>query len=103
MLRTGGSKTFSVQMFDESNQPVDFPTGTSFSAFTSDSTIATASMSSDGKTLTVTPSGYVTGNVLVTPNASIPGNSAFVFGAFWLHIMDEPLSEKEYIQLTPEV
>lgn len=101
MLLSGGSKDFSVQMFDSSNQPVDYPVDTTFSAFTSDFTIATATMSSDGKTVTVTPAGNVTGNVLVTPNATIPGNTAVVFGAFWIHVMEAPLSEKEYLQVTP--
>lgn len=100
-LRTGGAKSYSSQLFDSSNLPIDFPEGTTFSAMTSDFNIATASVT-DG-VVSVTPRGDVTGNVFVTLTASIPGNTAGITGTLLIHIMDAPLTEKEYIQLTPEV
>ena len=102
-LCTGGSKTYSAQLFSQSNSAIDYPTGTTFSAMTSDSSIATASVSSDGLTVTVTPQGDVTGIVFVTLTASIPDFSADITGTILIHIMDAPLSETEFIQLTPVI
>lgn len=98
-LRTGGAKTYSPQLFNSSGA-IDFPEGTTFSAMT-DFNVATASASTDG-TVTVTPNGDVTGNIFVTLSATIPGNTADITGTILIHIMDAPLSEEQFIQLTPE-
>lgn len=101
ILRTGGSVDFSTQLFDATKQPVDFPEGTSFSTLSSNFSVATASVSSDGKTVTVTPTGDSTGNIYVDLFATIPGDTADITGTILVHVMDEPLSEKEFITLTP--
>lgn len=101
LQRTGAPLQLSSQMFNPSNQPVTWPGGTTHSAFTSDANIATAIADSSGN-VTITPNGSVTGNVLVTLASTIPGNTADVYGSFWIHVMDAPLSEKEYSTLTPE-
>ncbi len=98
--RTGGSKTYSPQLIDANGEPVEFPSGTTFSAMTSDFNIATATADSAGN-VSVTPNGDVTGNVYVTLTATIPGNAADISGVFLIHIMDAPLTEKEYIVLSP--
>ena len=95
-LRTGGAKSYTAQFSGGS-----FPEGTTFSAMTSDPSIATASAGTDG-TVSVTPTGGVTGNVFVTLTATIPGHVADVTGTILVHVMDAPLSELEYIQLAPE-
>ncbi len=95
-LRTGGAKSYTAQF-----SAGLFPEGTTFSALTSDSSIATASAGTDG-TVTVTPAGDVTGNVFVTLTATIPDHAADITGTILIHVMDAPLSELEYIQLAPE-
>jgi hypothetical protein len=102
-LRTGGSKTYTAQLFNTTNSAIDYPSGTTFSANTSDFNIATATVSSDGKTVTVTPEGSVTGNVFVTLTTSIPNFAGDITGTILIHIMDSPLSEAEFIQLTPVI
>lgn len=101
VLRTGGAVSFSSQLFDENNQPVEFPEGTTFSTLSSVTSVATASVSEDGKTVTVTPTGNLTGNIYIDLFATIPGNAADIAGTILLHVMNSPLSEKEYIELTP--
>jgi len=100
-LRTGGAKDYNSQLFDSSNNQISYPSGTTFSAFTTDFGIATATANSSG-VVTVTPNGSVTGNVYVVLYATIPGNTANIAGVILIHIMDAPLSEKEYIQLIPQ-
>jgi hypothetical protein len=101
MLRTGGAKTFSTQLFSQSNSPIDFPEGTTFSALSSVASVATAAVSSDGKIITVTPTGTLTGNIYVDLFATIPGFVADIAGTILIHVMNSPLSETEFIQLTP--
>lgn len=103
MLRTGGAKTFSTQLFDSSNQPIDYPEGTTFSALSFNASVATASVSSDGKTVTVTPTGSLTGNIYVDLFATIPGFTADITGTILIHVMNSPISETEFIQLTPDI
>lgn len=103
MLRTGGARTFSTQLFDLSNQPIDYPEGTTFSALSSNASVATASVSSDGKTITVIPTGNLTGNIYVDLFATIPDFTADIAGTILIHVMNSPLSEQEYIELTPVI
>lgn len=100
VLYTGGPVSFAPQMFNESGE-VEFPTGTSFSAFTSDFTVATA-LFTDGKVV-LTPKGTVTGNVYVNLVATLPDGGGDMHGTILVHVMGAPLSVKNYIQLTPEV
>lgn len=95
------TKNYSTLLFNSSNEAIDYPSGTTFSALTSDFNVATASVSSDGKTVTVTPTGTATGNVYVDVVAIIPGNTADITGTILVHVMEAPLTEKEYIVVAP--
>jgi hypothetical protein len=101
-LRTGGPKSYSSQFFNSSNEAVSYPEGTTFASFPTPIGIVTTSVDENG-VVTVTPNGESTGNVYINLYASVPGNTAQIAGTILVHIMDEPLSEKEFIQLTPEL
>jgi hypothetical protein len=99
LLRTG-SLVISPTMMDL-DSILEFPSGTTFSANTSDFNIATASANSDGE-VTITPVGNVTGNVFVTLTATLPDNSGDITGTILVHVMDAPLSAKKFIVMEPQ-
>lgn len=83
VLVNGGSKSFSVMWFNSDNEAISLPEGTTFSAFTSDFSIATAAMAETNVVLT--PKGTVTGNVVVNLVATLPTGQD-VYASILVHV-----------------
>lgn len=93
VLKTGGSKSFTPHWFNEGNTPVTLPEGTTFSAFTSDFNIGTASMLNGN--VVFNPVGNVTGNVYVSCVASLPSGQD-VYATILVHVTDNTDETTDY-------
>jgi hypothetical protein len=93
VLRTGGSKSFTPHWFDNNNDPLTLPEGTTFSALTTDFNVATAFML-NGKVV-VTPVGNVTGNIYVSCVATLPTGQD-VYATILVHVTDNTDETTDY-------
>ncbi len=93
--------TLSIQPVDAGSSPVSIPSGTTFSAFTSDASIATASANTSSGVTTVTPNSSVTGIVYVTVVGTLTDSSE-ISGCIDLHTTTPGAPVPDRLVISPE-
>lgn len=100
-IANNAAKVFSIQPVDESNSPLAIPSGTTFSAFTSDASIATASADISTGETTVTPNSAVTGIVYLTVVGTLTDSSE-ISGCIDLHTREGSTVTPKRLVVSPE-